>query len=204
MRAQQRSCGSPRTSNGDECMLHCTGLIWCSVLAYACRQTPSSQTTSLTSRSSSPARGHRQWAWPRCEWSSALGTRARLFSQPLPLQDISSSIPAAKQLFEQASSILGYDLLQTCIEGECLLVYLCESRATGLTCLGAGPKDRLDSTVVSQPAIYVASLAALEKLRQDEGEVRTSGWLCCRAVLGAGLKPHCGRRRCRLQTWRAG
>ena len=36
----------------------------------------------------------------------------------------------------------------------------------------AGPKERLDSTVVSQPAIYVASLAAVEQLRQAEGEVR--------------------------------
>ena len=35
----------------------------------------------------------------------------------------------------------------------------------------AGPKDKLDSTVISQPAIFVASLAALERLRQDEGEV---------------------------------
>ncbi len=34
-----------------------------------------------------------------------------------------------------------------------------------------GPKEKLDSTAVSQPAIYVASLAALEKLRQQEGEV---------------------------------
>lgn len=38
----------------------------------------------------------------------------------------------------------------------------------------AGPKDKLDSTAVSQPAIYVASLAALEKLKQTEGQVRTS------------------------------
>jgi hypothetical protein len=35
----------------------------------------------------------------------------------------------------------------------------------------AGPKEKLNSTVISQPAIYVASLAALEKLRQDEGDV---------------------------------
>ena len=39
------------------------------------------------------------------------------------------------------------------------------------TWLQAGPKDKLDSTAVSQPAIYVASLAALEKLKQDEGQV---------------------------------
>ena len=42
-------------------------------------------------------------------------------------------------------------------------------------CERAGPKDRLDSTVVSQPAIYVASLAAVEQLRQAEGEVRPRG-----------------------------
>ena len=35
----------------------------------------------------------------------------------------------------------------------------------------AGPKEKLNSTVISQPAIYVASLAALEKLRQDKGDV---------------------------------
>ena len=33
-----------------------------------------------------------------------------------------------------------------------------------------GPKEKLDSTAVSQPAIYVASLAALEKLRAEAGE----------------------------------
>ncbi len=33
-----------------------------------------------------------------------------------------------------------------------------------------GPKEKLDSTVISQPAIYVASLAAVEKLRQEQGQ----------------------------------
>jgi malonyl CoA-acyl carrier protein transacylase len=36
---------------------------------------------------------------------------------------------------------------------------------------GAGPKGKLDSTAVSQPAIYVASLAALEKLKKDAPDV---------------------------------
>jgi [acyl-carrier-protein] S-malonyltransferase len=36
-----------------------------------------------------------------------------------------------------------------------------------------GPKEKLDSTAVSQPAIYVASLAAVEKLKHEQGEVRT-------------------------------
>merc|ERR1719188_2447311 len=32
------------------------------------------------------------------------------------------------------------------------------------------PKEKLDTTAVSQPAIFTASMAALEKLKQDEGE----------------------------------
>jgi [acyl-carrier-protein] S-malonyltransferase len=57
------------------------------------------------------------------------------------------SLPAAKALFDRAATILGYDLLDVCARG---------------------PKERLDSTAVSQPAIYVASLAALEQLKRDE------------------------------------
>eukprot|EP00306_Pavlova_sp_CCMP459_P021595 CAMPEP_0185550596 /NCGR_PEP_ID=MMETSP1381-20130426/21929_1 /TAXON_ID=298111 /ORGANISM="Pavlova sp., Strain CCMP459" /LENGTH=354 /DNA_ID=CAMNT_0028163391 /DNA_START=18 /DNA_END=1082 /DNA_ORIENTATION=- len=59
------------------------------------------------------------------------------------------SVPAAKKLFDQASEVLGYDLLAKCKEG---------------------PKESLDSTVVSQPAIFVASLAAVEKLRAEKGD----------------------------------
>src|SRR5436190_1973859 len=57
------------------------------------------------------------------------------------------ALPAARQLFTEASDVLGYDLLDACVNG---------------------PKERLDSTAVSQPAIFVASLAALEKLRASE------------------------------------
>ena len=44
------------------------------------------------------------------------------------------------------------------------------------TFCATGPKEKLDSTAVSQPAIYVASLAALEKLKQQEGEVSHALW----------------------------
>jgi len=54
------------------------------------------------------------------------------------------SLPAARRLFEEASSILGYNLLELCV---------------------SGPAERLDATAVSQPAIFVASLAALESLK---------------------------------------
>jgi [acyl-carrier-protein] S-malonyltransferase len=72
------------------------------------------------------------------------------------------ALPAARQLFSEASEILGYDLLEVC---------------------GTGPKERLDSTVVSQPAIYVASLAALKKLEQDEPDAVKE----CSAAAGLSL-----------------
>lgn len=64
-------------------------------------------------------------------------------------QELVDSCPAAAELFKKASEILGYDLLDRCTNG---------------------PKEVLDTTAVSQPAIFVASMAAVEKLRQDEGD----------------------------------
>lgn len=63
--------------------------------------------------------------------------------------DLCKEVPAAKALFDEASEVLGYDLLEVC---------------TG------GPKEKLDSTAVSQPAIFVASMAAVEKLKQEQGQ----------------------------------
>jgi [acyl-carrier-protein] S-malonyltransferase len=53
-------------------------------------------------------------------------------------------VPAARELFDRAGEILGFDLKAACFEG---------------------PAEALEATDVSQPAIYVASLAALEGLR---------------------------------------
>jgi [acyl-carrier-protein] S-malonyltransferase len=72
-----------------------------------------------------------------------------------------AEVPKAKQMYQQASEILGYDLLKLSLEG---------------------PKDKLDSTVISQPAIYVASLAAVEKLRADAGQAAID-----KATVAAGL-----------------
>lgn len=66
-------------------------------------------------------------------------------------------LPAAKALFEQASDILGYDLLDLCTNG---------------------PKEKLDATEFAQPALFVAGLAAVEKLKaSDEAEVKM-GFAC--------------------------
>lgn len=53
---------------------------------------------------------------------------------------ICNEIPAAKELFDKASAILGYDLLAKCRDG---------------------PKEELDSTVISQPAIFVSSMVSI-------------------------------------------
>lgn len=112
------------------------------------------------------------------------------------VQDLCAEVPAAKQLFDQASEILGYDLLQICTEGEtarCASAIAFEHAVASFSApylrwpdlrwpnqqslrsvldpVSAGPKEKLNSTAVSQPAIYVASLAAVEKLKQDEGDV---------------------------------
>lgn len=71
--------------------------------------------------------------------------------------DVYKQVPAAKALFDEASEILGYDLLKVCTEG---------------------PKDKLDSTVVSQPAIFVASMAAVEKLKQEQGQEALDAATC--------------------------
>mmetsp|Transcript_55466 Transcript_55466/g.172116 ORF Transcript_55466/g.172116 Transcript_55466/m.172116 type:complete len:414 (-) Transcript_55466:284-1525(-) len=63
-------------------------------------------------------------------------------------QELVAGCPAAKELFDKASDILGYDLLDRCANG---------------------PKELLDTTAVSQPAIFVASMAAVEQLKQEQG-----------------------------------
>lgn len=77
-------------------------------------------------------------------------------------QQLCASLPAARHLFEQAATILGYDLLKVCVEG---------------------PAERLNSTAVSQPAIYVTSLAALESLRQSDAGIEAT----CEAMAGLSL-----------------
>lgn len=70
--------------------------------------------------------------------------------------------PKARELFDRANEILGYDLAKLCFEG---------------------PAEELDTTVISQPAIFVTSLAALEKLRADSPDIV----LACEMAAGLSL-----------------
>ncbi|MCA9116363.1 MAG: ACP S-malonyltransferase [Planctomycetaceae bacterium] len=77
-------------------------------------------------------------------------------------QAIAGRYPAARELYDRAAELLGYDLADLCFNG---------------------PVERLDSTVVSQPAIFVTSLAALEMLRAESPDKV----LGCRMAAGLSL-----------------
>jgi [acyl-carrier-protein] S-malonyltransferase len=75
---------------------------------------------------------------------------------------VCAKIPAARALFDRAAAVLGYDLFKLCTEG---------------------PESDLNSTVHSQPALFVSSLAALEQLKQDAPELVND----CSAAAGLSL-----------------
>jgi [acyl-carrier-protein] S-malonyltransferase len=77
-------------------------------------------------------------------------------------QDLHADLPAARQLFDRAADILGYDLAEVCFQG---------------------PAEKLNSTVHSQPALFVCALAALEKLRHERPQVVDA----CAATAGLSL-----------------
>ena len=60
------------------------------------------------------------------------------------------SFPNVEAMYRMASDILGYDLLKLCLEG---------------------PKSELDKTVYCQPAVFVTSLAAIERLKHEQPSV---------------------------------
>ncbi|CAG9461448.1 unnamed protein product [Pedinophyceae sp. YPF-701] len=56
-------------------------------------------------------------------------------------------LPAVRAMLDKAHAVLGYDLLDVCLNG---------------------PKAKLDATEHAQPALLVAALAAVEKLRAED------------------------------------
>ena len=65
-------------------------------------------------------------------------------------KELDQELPAVRALFDRAGEILGFDLRQVCFEG---------------------PAEALEATDVSQPAIFVASLAALESLKVSDPSI---------------------------------
>lgn len=64
--------------------------------------------------------------------------------------EIARAFPVAEQIFEKANDIVGFDLSGVCFEG---------------------PAEQLNSTTVSQPAIFTTSVAILEVLRTESAAI---------------------------------
>jgi [acyl-carrier-protein] S-malonyltransferase len=77
-------------------------------------------------------------------------------------RQLAESLPAARAVFDRANQILGYDLAKICFEG---------------------PAASLDSTVHSQPALFVASMAAVESLKAENPAAVEN----CQAAAGLSL-----------------
>ncbi|MBP61983.1 MAG: [acyl-carrier-protein] S-malonyltransferase [Planctomycetaceae bacterium] len=77
-------------------------------------------------------------------------------------RQLAESLPVAQRLYAQAADVLGYDLAELCFNG---------------------PESELDSTIISQPALYVTSLAALESLRASKPDIVEK----CEAAAGLSL-----------------
>jgi [acyl-carrier-protein] S-malonyltransferase len=60
--------------------------------------------------------------------------------------DIAQEYPAAREIFQKANDIVGFDLRKICFEG---------------------PGEQLNTTTISQPAIFVTSAAILEVLKTN-------------------------------------
>lgn len=77
-------------------------------------------------------------------------------------KDLALRSPLARAIFSKAQEILGFDLLQVCVDG---------------------PAEKLNSTAMSQPAIFVSSLAALEEAKSSNPEIVSK----CTATAGLSL-----------------
>lgn len=71
-----------------------------------------------------------------------------------------------REMLTKAKTILGYDLLDVCLNG---------------------PKEKLDDTEFAQPALFVAGLAAVEKLRSENPKLVED----CSACAGLSLGEYC-------------
>eukprot|EP00746_Dinoflagellata_sp_MGD_P156096 gnl/MRDRNA2_/MRDRNA2_85699_c0_seq2.p1 gnl/MRDRNA2_/MRDRNA2_85699_c0~~gnl/MRDRNA2_/MRDRNA2_85699_c0_seq2.p1 ORF type:complete len:550 (-),score=149.99 gnl/MRDRNA2_/MRDRNA2_85699_c0_seq2:217-1866(-) len=71
-------------------------------------------------------------------------------------------LPAVKEMLEKAEKILGYDILDICLKG---------------------PESKLEETRYCQPAMFIAGLCGLEKLKKENPKAVEQ----CQAVAGLSL-----------------
>jgi len=98
-------------------------------------------------------------------------------SQSVGMLSQSKHLPSVQKMLETANKILGYDILKLCLEGTTLSLLVLHDF------FDLGPKSALDDTVKCQPAMFVVSLAAVEKLKEEDPDLVQK----CSAVAGLSL-----------------
>jgi len=84
-------------------------------------------------------------------------------SQYVKMLSSVKDLPEVKDMLEKAKPILGYDLLELCLQG---------------------PEDKLAETRYCQPAMFVAGLAGVAKLRTEREEAVSKARCCAGLSLG--------------------
>lgn len=78
-------------------------------------------------------------------------------------EEVANACPAARALFDQANTVLGYDLTEICFHG---------------------PEEKINATEHAQPALFVTSMAAFEKLRTENSAAAESVTITAGLSLG--------------------
>ncbi len=73
-------------------------------------------------------------------------------------------LPPVKDMLEKSKPILGYDILDICLNG---------------------PEEKLEETRYCQPAMFIGGLAGLEKLREERSEAVDRASVMAGLSLGA-------------------
>lgn len=105
-------------------------------------------------------------------------------SQAVGMLKSCQDLPAVAAMLDTAKRVLGYDLLAICTDGalRCMLVISLGSASDDNN--ATGPKSKLDETEYAQPALFVAGLAAVEKLRSQDARAADSASACAGLSLG--------------------
>ena len=105
-------------------------------------------------------------------------------SQAVGMLQSCKDLPAVATMLATAKRVLGYDLLSICVDGAFLRALSARLRRLCADGAAAGPKSKLDDTVYAQPALFVAGLAAVEKLRSQDARAADGASACAGLSLG--------------------
>lgn len=87
------------------------------------------------------------------------------FFAQVKMMETAKDLPPVQDMLEKSKPILGYDLLDICLNG---------------------PEEKLEETRYCQPALFIGGLAGLEKLRVEKADAVDRASVMAGLSLGAG------------------